>query len=211
MQQTFRGDLIPETTNLSQRRKGKMKQQFRFLLAGFSVIGVLVCHAIPAEAQTLSTTFQVTLVTLSITVSPTSVDLGQVAAAATVVSQAGSSKPPIVVTNTSAVNANVFIAGTNAKSTTDANQDPSWTLEGTNGPDMFRFGFSVVGATGPFTDLEGPTTGSPQFGFPGAAQQVGPTFVPTEPRTVHWQMIMPTVNNKTGTQTWQILFAASQA
>jgi len=211
MQQTFRGDLIPETTNLSQRRKGKMKQQFRFLLAGFSLIGLLVCHAIPAEAQTLNTTFTVTLVTLSLTVSPNSISIGQQAAAGTVTSVSGGSPSPITVTNTSAVRALVFIAGTNAKSTTDGNQDPSWTLEGTNGPDMFRFGFSTTGPAGSFTALDGPKAGSTQFGFPGPVEQVGPAFAQSEPRTVDWQMVMPTVNNKTGAQTFQVLFAASQA
>ena len=53
-----------------------MKQQFRFILAGFSLIGVLVYHAIPAEAQALNTKFTVTLVTLSLTVTPPQVALG---------------------------------------------------------------------------------------------------------------------------------------
>ena len=214
MQQTFRGDLIPETTNLSQRRKGKMKQQFRFLLAGVSLIGVLVCHATPAEAQVHTTTFQVTLVSLSITVTPPSITLGSKAAGATVRSVQGGSPAPFRVTNNSDIDAIVQIAGTNAKSTSVSADNPSWMLEITNGANMFRFAAGVAaGNDGPFTAvLEGPTSGDTTFGNAGPIVQVpGGPFGPGDSRTVSWELVLPNSSTKVGTQEFQILFQAASA
>ena len=209
MQQEFRGDFIPETTNLSQRREGKMKQQFRFLLAGFSLIALLVWHAVPVEAQ--QTTFSATLVQLSITVSPPSITLGSQQAGATVTSAAQTATPPITVTNTSTVQVQLFVACTNAHDPTEG-VNPSWICEKTaNGADMFTAGVSTTTAAGPFTALEGPIGSGPsaEFPNPGTIKAIGVPAAPNAVVVVDWKVGLPTTSGQNGSQEWQFIFAAS--
>jgi len=212
MQQKFRGDFIPETTNLSQRREGKMKQQFRFLLAGFSLIALLVCHAVPVEAQ--QTTFTATLVQLSITVTPPSITLGSQQAGATVTSNSvqGSTTPPITVTNTSTVQVQLFVACTNAHDSITGD-NPSWICEkAANGADMFTAGVSTTTAAGLFTALEGPIGSGPgvtEFPNPGPIKSLGSPANPGAAVVVDWKVGLPTTSSQNGSQEWQFIFAAS--
>jgi len=189
-----------------------MKQQFRFLVAGFSLIGVLVYHAIPAEAQILNTKFTVTLVTLSMTVTPSQVAFGSKGAGSAIRSEAGGTLAPFFITNTSAIEAIVQIAATNAKSTSESSENPSWMLEITNGQDMFRFAVGTV--LGSYTGvLEGPSGPGDTF-YPTAGPIIevpGGKFIAGANRTLHWEMIMPNSSTKTGAQEWLILFQAASA
>ena len=58
-----------------------MKHQLKFLIGGFSLLALVLCHANPAEAQ--ETEFTVTIFSIAFEVLPNGVSLGNVAAAGT--------------------------------------------------------------------------------------------------------------------------------
>ncbi len=218
MQQKFRGDLIPETTHVSHGREGKMKQQFRFLLAGFSLIALLVSHAVPVEAQ--ETTFFASVISLTISVSPAAINIGPQVANTTVTGAPGSPQnPTITVTNNSTVAIKLIAACTNARDTSSNTTDATWICEkDKNGQDMFMLGVNTSSATSPYIQLEGPMgtlPGAKNFPNPGMIATITTTpippiaDVPNNTATVFWQFTLPTQSTVTTNQEFQLLLSGA--
>ncbi len=195
-----------------------MKQQFRFLLAGFSLIALLVSHAVPVEAQ--ETTFFASIISLTIAVQPGQIPLGAQVANTTITSAPNApANPTITVTNNSTVPIKLIAACTNAHDVPSGTSDATWICEkAQNGQDMFMLGVNTVATTAPYIQLEGPmgtAPGAKNFPNPGAISTITTTPIlpvantPNNTRTVFWQFTMPTQSTKTGTQEFQLLLSGA--
>ena len=185
-----------------QRREDKMKQQFRFLIAGLSLTGLLVYTATPASAQVTSATFSVAIVSLSIDVTPNAVPLGDLS-----LGQVVNSVPntEIVITNTSRSIVELFVAGTNSK---DSSLNPSWTLVDTAvDQEKFKFGYRETGTENNFIFLAGPTSdpAHPNFGDHKSIGRVAPTAA----KRLEWEFHAPNSTIRTEPQEFNLSAAAA--
>ena len=195
-----------------------MKQQFRFLLAGFSLIALLVSHAVPVEAQ--ETTFFASVIALTIAVQPDQIPLGAQVANTTITSAPNApTNPTITVTNNSTVAIKLIAACTNAHDVPSGTNDATWICEkDKNGQDMFMLGVNTVATTAAYIQLEGPmgtAPGATDFPKPGAISTITTSSIPpianapNNTVTVFWQLVIPTASTEKGLQEFQLLFAGA--
>jgi hypothetical protein len=204
MQQKFRGDLIPETTNLSHGREGKMKQQFRFLIAGFSLIGLLVYTATPASAQSDTTNFTVTLMSLSVSVTPGTIPLGNVSAGDT---KESPTQGQSLTVSLGGATVDWYFAVTNTKQTGDATNAVVWRAI-KNDPDTDQFRVCVTGGSQQtFLCAAGPKPEeADKFPNIGSPEYLG---VALGSQTVNWQFTAPTTSQNNQPQEFNVVFAAA--
>lgn len=190
-----------------------MKHKLKFLIGGFTLIALVVCHANPAEAQ--ETEFTVTIFSIAFTVTPNGISLGNVAAAGTAQSNSEQctgtpaqgfnctgdiNTRPITITNNGTAAIGVFAQGTNANQQAPNFQPRTWILletgagtGGTPSAEEFRWGFSLT--TPQATPAT--TTFLPGPGLQAAAGEKGePKLIPmqvdpTETELVNWVFQAP--------------------
>jgi len=189
-----------------------MKQQLRFLIAGFSLIGLLVYTATPASAQQAgSTKFTVTLMALNISVSPTAIPLGEVPAGSTVNSTQPPSATPHIEVNLGSATVQLFAAGTNTKSS-GPNNDVVWRLvKSTPVKDEFKVEVQSKEVGNPFKALAGPAKDpsnpdADKFNAVGQPEFLGVTF---STQLIPWNFTAPSTSQVTAAQEFNITFASA--
>ncbi len=210
-----------------------MKHKLKFLIGGFSLIALVLCHANPAEAQ--ETEFTVTIFSIAFTVTPTGISLGNVAAAGTAQSDSTQctgdgttgfnctgdiSTRPITIKNNGTAAIGVFSQGTNANQQAPNFEARTWVLletgtgtGATPSAEEFRWGFSLTTpqATPPTTTfLPGPGLQA------GAGEKGEPKLIPmqvdpNETELVNWIFEAPLATQFLGQNRFTISFTGIAA
>ena len=188
-----------------------MKQQFRFLVAGLSLTGLLIYTATPASAQADRANFTVTLMSLSIAVTPGNIPLGEITAADTKVSGPRPEDPQPIRVALGGATVNWFVAITNTRQNGDTSNAVVWRADPTDAGQN-KFKMCVIGGT-PVTRticLAGPTISAevPDDKFPavGKIEDLGVSLGTQE---VNWEFTAPTTSENNNPQEFNVQFAAA--